>query len=68
MYEKFDNGRILIWELYSILNSMGTIFPDSVMLSRNMSSCIIDLSCKPFIKGDEGLPTVMKCLPAVLQM
>lgn len=47
---------------------MGTVFPDSVMLSRNMSSCNIDLRCKPFIKGDEGLPTVMKCLPAVLQV
>lgn len=50
--------------MYDILNSTGTVFPDSVMLSKDMSSYNLDLSCKLFIKGDEGLPTVMKCLSA----
>lgn len=54
--------------VYCILNNMQTVFPDSIMLSRNVSSYNLNLSCKPFIKGAEGSPTVMKYLSAVLQV
>lgn len=54
--------------VYYMLNNMGTVFLDSVMLSRNRSLYNLDLSHKPFIKENEGLATVIKCLSEVGQV
>lgn len=47
---------------------METVFLGSVMVWRNISLYKLDLNCKPFIKGNEGLATVMKCLSEVGQV
>lgn len=51
-----------------MLNNMGTVFLDSVMLSRNISLYNLDLSCKPFIEENNDLAGVMKCLSEVGQV
>lgn len=51
-----------------MVNNMGTVFLDSVMLSRNISLYNFDLSCKTFIKENDVLAAVMKCLSEVGQV
>lgn len=50
--------------VYYMLKNTGTVFLGSVMLSGNI---LLNIR-KPFIKGSEGLATVMKCLSEVGQV